>query len=1436
MIDCLAQQAGNDEDEADTAIAAALPAGTGYTVSSISNSEDSTVNVTAELTTTYTDMATAKSNIDALLALESVDTVKTTITSGTITSGIQTLTTEIVQTITNGVTLKDMTIDVVNKVNLKDVMNNMLDIAGTDNNTESNINFKFAPTDSTKDNIEIIVNTVFDNYGNKTQTVNISKLNAADLDAIISSIAAGLETSIEALVNNATITIVMDDNVDNKDGVNKDIGGKSNNIKQIKLAKNFEGSYNSTTPVLATGTDEYTLSGKIITITSVYTDTAKTEGYLTISDGTNTYNYTQNGTTGSLKNDTTTPVNSDSDLLTKDALYLVDLELTPAFNIAEKLIVGIGSVYSAVYGNKVVSVNTADVLLAGVSSSFTINVKDGFVYNDLTVDVKNSANISENTTITINGNIVTVALDPLTQGTYSVDVSYDTTAITFNEGTVTFDAISTNTTVSVPNWIPSNNTVTINKDENNFNESTESDKTFLTVKFIDEDLKALGESLTPSISVSKFDGTVSTLLTSHPISLSSVNTDGISTGFVVYKLEIDSSMNTENTIYEVTFNVTDKAGTDFSFANELFLKVWEPNFTFDTTLVDNSINTLQYFDSTFKLGLSLDEFLPDNTKPNIASVIAEDNEHGINFTTSFYNTNSTAIVSLDLNNSTTLTKITLVPIKVTVTDTEGSSVDKTYNVYLVPKEIELLPMTEKQVGDRIIVSPSNLTAITVVHVTDTRINYLNDEITFANNLLTIDLSSSTITVEPHATDDDLSYTAFYINTSVTFSGKTLNSNLEIDIYNDQDLDGINDKMDVDNDGDGIHDSEDTWGRNDSTQPIEINTTSLKDINFTGVKFNGTIFGSTTFYNCNFKDSEFISCKFTDSNTFTACKMQNTKFINPLNSSGAKLTTLVNFNDTIKVSSNMFTLNFNQPTGIDEVDYIYTFNHNQSSVLTLFLDDQNKVINAQEVYSRIYFISQDYELITDTTNKLEDFFNTSNGSSNVNIMIYLHSNPWMLAYINSNNTYTVNINGVIYTGITVQKKSVLSQEDFKKWSGINAITNTNNNVVFHSTSTTSTITNDDFIYYISDMAQYIENLGTVTFESINGPKTVTFDTNNSYIIDDDQFTILVAPNGERLTVRGGSFIQVPNLKVISQTIEINTFKSTTLSLSTEDIKGYTNMADHLDIKSIELSLPNGNQIYSDSTHVNSVSITKLSNNYNISLLNSNTCQFNINIKITVNNMKLNTGNNILVDAYFEGTITISAELLKQTGLTLGDPHITTVEGICYELPYKVANYRLLQAKDLIVNVSTRRLTIEEGEAIKEYYRQVTKRSPPKSLITNGVVYDRVIIYYKSSVINFSFSKDTVQQIGNEIDLFNKHTLRIPDKKLGDIILKFKFLKNPQEKYGIELSCAKSDNITGLLIKEFIAKSMEVSNLLDKKPKTGIIGKNKVLSKITKFKKK
>ena len=69
----------------------------------------------------------------------------------------------------------------------------------------------------------------------------------------------------------------------------------------------------------------------------------------------------------------------------------------------------------------------------------------------------------------------------------------------------------------------------------------------------------------------------------------------------------------------------------------------------------------------------------------------------------------------------------------------------------------------------------------------------------------------------------------------------------------------------------------------------------------------------------------------------------------------------------------------------------------------------------------------------------------------------------------------------------------------------------------------------------------------------------------------------------------------------------------------------------------------------------------------------------------------------------------------------------------------------------------------------------------------------------------------------------------------MVLKFKFLDNPQEKYGIELNCAKNGKLSGLLINEYIASSMRVASLLDKEEKTGILGKNEAISKVDKVKK-
>jgi hypothetical protein len=326
---------------------------------------------------------------------------------------------------------------------------------------------------------------------------------------------------------------------------------------------------------------------------------------------------------------------------------------------------------------------------------------------------------------------------------------------------------------------------------------------------------------------------------------------------------------------------------------------------------------------------------------------------------------------------------------------------------------------------------------------------------------------------------------------------------------------------------------------------------------------------------------------------------------------------------------------------------------------------------------------------------------------------------------------------------------------------------------------------------------------------------------------------------------GSTLMYAAFKVISQTVSMNTYETVTLTLPRKTVLGLTNLSpsafDY--ISEVRVSLENNVpelDIEQNGQTVNTASVTQEGSNYTVKLATTAPCTFNVVVSVTLNSVNTNDLTDPLLfnkvqPTVFSGVVQVEAQYLRGMGITLGDPHITTIYGTTYELPYVNGIYRLLQGNNLRVNASTRKLTAQEGKEIKAYYKKVTKRTPPKSLITSGVVYDRIIVFYKKSVFNFSFSKDTIQSIGDEILVLNKHSFRIHDEELGEIVMKFKFLDNPQEKYGIELHCEKNKKLSGLLINEYIASSMRVKTLLNKEHKTGILGKNEVISKVDKVKK-
>ena len=672
---------------------------------------------------------------------------------------------------------------------------------------------------------------------------------------------------------------------------------------------------------------------------------------------------------------------------------------------------------------------------------------------------------------------------------------------------------------------------------------------------------------------------------------------------------------------------------------------------------------------------------------------------------------------------------------------------------------------------------------------------------FVNYELTIDSGSDFI-------NQHKSYTVTFTAVDKKGTVFTFDSNGEVLTINDGDFDD-----------DGIPNTEEDADEV-ADDPIDFSSTVVSDKDFNGMNIYNTTFGSTKFENCDFRGTNFHNCKFSGDRTiFTSCILHNAKFINILTESDIKIQTGNTFVIYIGISSSMYTVTHSKDGNND----IFTVKFKVSGLPTLLQDTGSTptTVNAKEIYNAILVRIYNYTFESSAPDSL-DYFNLLVTNHNLTI---------------SDNSYTVYIETISeqsqqFSGLVKNipaNNTVINSSTFSQISNAESPTTLQTVRILRADST-SEIDPVDSYYIVGDFTQSIKGVGSVQFITSEFPKRIIH-SGTTYLLGDSGDIRTITLSGVALTFVNGSLLMTESPKIIPQTLSLNTYTSLTLRLTFESIRKLTNLAANVKIDRVEISRDSINITDSTGAVVNSFTIVANNNISELTLANNTSVEFDINITVYLKNVLDENGEM----SNFSGDVTISAQYLKGMGLTLGDPHITTVSGATYELPYKVADYRLIQGKDLIVNVSTRRLTIDEGKAIKKYYKEVTKRTPPKSLITSGVFYERVIVFYKSSVINFSFSKDSVQKIGNQIKLLNKHTLRINDSELGEITLKFDYLNNPQEKYGIQLSCSRPEKLSGLLLDEYIAESMMIKGLLDKKPKNGVLGKNKVLSKFFKVKK-
>jgi hypothetical protein len=187
-------------------------------------------------------------------------------------------------------------------------------------------------------------------------------------------------------------------------------------------------------------------------------------------------------------------------------------------------------------------------------------------------------------------------------------------------------------------------------------------------------------------------------------------------------------------------------------------------------------------------------------------------------------------------------------------------------------------------------------------------------------------------------------------------------------------------------------------------------------------------------------------------------------------------------------------------------------------------------------------------------------------------------------------------------------------------------------------------------------------------------------------------------------------------------------------------------------------------------------------------------------------------------------------------------VSPVYGETYELPNKITNYRMLQGDNIIVNASTRAITLREGEEIKEYYLNCTGNEAPPDLLTKGVFYEKVYINSEGEELVYDFDtkkgsyssgyfKITQETSKNKKVVDYESSLMVTqvyitfkNAQYGSMRLTLNNFSNPQIKYGIGLDIVYPQDLTGLLIREYESKSLECNSLKSVENLSGVLSVN------------
>ena len=171
-----------------------------------------------------------------------------------------------------------------------------------------------------------------------------------------------------------------------------------------------------------------------------------------------------------------------------------------------------------------------------------------------------------------------------------------------------------------------------------------------------------------------------------------------------------------------------------------------------------------------------------------------------------------------------------------------------------------------------------------------------------------------------------------------------------------------------------------------------------------------------------------------------------------------------------------------------------------------------------------------------------------------------------------------------------------------------------------------------------------------------------------------------------------------------------------------------------------------------------------------------------------------------------TKAITVEILPvKSMITFGDPHIISLDNSLYELPKKIACYRLLQGKRLFINVKTRKLFPNEKLKIRKIN---------KHLVNDGVFYHKIFICSENYQFMYDFDTTVFNTNNSNYFKFINRKIKFTNKFVGTIIIEIVKSKNVQNKHNFKLNLkGTSKNLTGLLISEYYVPSMELIDLKD-----------------------